>query len=142
MATVVLGADVLRRVPIFAELSEAELRVIAERAKLVHHEPGQTLLAENHEGIGLHVIVHGRAEVSRANTPRRTLGPGDYFGEIAMIDGRPRTMSVRAETELDALVLPAWEFRALMVEHPTIPRALLVALCHRLRALESGALLD
>ncbi len=138
MSTAVVHADVLRHVPLFARLRDRDVEAIAARARVVRHDAGHVVVSEGHGGLALHVILSGTATVSVAGTPRRTLAAGDYFGEISLIDGRPRTATVQAQTDLETLAISSWDFHPLLREQPEIARALLFAMCDRVRDLEAA----
>ena len=79
-------------------------------------------------GVGLFLMGAGSATVSVNGKPVRTLAAGDHFGEVALIDDGPRTAEVTADTDVDCFVLPAWEFRAIVHDHPDVAWALLQSL--------------
>jgi CRP/FNR family transcriptional regulator, cyclic AMP receptor protein len=126
----------LREVPLFSEMSGRDLRRVMEIAKEVTHEPGQPIVEADQEGVGFHLILAGTAEAIVGKTPVGTLGPGDYFGEMSLLDGKPRSATVIAITQLRTLALPSWTFNQLLDKHPEIMRAMLVELCGRLRHVE------
>lgn len=126
----------LRSVPLFEGLSDRSLKAIASKARVVDQPAGKEVVSEGGGGAGFHLILEGSATVSLHGTERRTLHPGDYFGEISMIDGKPRSASVQVGEGLRTLSLPAWEFRPLLEEQPEIARTLLLTLCERLRQAE------
>lgn len=127
----------LRAVPLFSEVSNRDLRRIMEIAKEVTHQAGHPIVEEDKEGVGFHLILAGTAEAIVGKTPVGTLGPGGYFGEMSLLDGKPRSATVIATTELRTLALPSWTFNQLLDKHPEIMRAMLVELCGRLRHVES-----
>lgn len=130
--------DKLATVDLFRGLSARELKRLATLAREVDHQSGNAVVAEGHAGVGFHLILDGSATVTSKGVQRRVLGPGDYFGEISLIDGLPRSASVVADGPLRTLYVPRNEFSVLMDEHPEIARSLLVVLCARLRSLEQG----
>ena len=130
------AVDALSKVDLFAGLSPKALKRVASQARTGHHAAGTELTVEGRDGLGLHLLLSGTAEVLVGSTTARTLGPGEYFGEISLIDGGPRSATVRATSEVEALSLPSWAFRPLLDEEPEIARALLLVLCERLRAAE------
>jgi CRP/FNR family cyclic AMP-dependent transcriptional regulator len=129
--------DRLRTVPLFQGLREKELRSVAARMRQVEHASGAEILEEGGSAAGFHLILDGRAAVAVHGRPRRTLGPGEVFGEMSLIDGRPRSASVTADGPLRTASLSAWEFEPLLDEHPEIARALLRVLADRLRGAEA-----
>ena len=94
---------------------------------------GAEVTTEGAGGAGFFVIVEGNATVSVSGEQRATLGPGDYFGEIALIDEGTRSASITAATDILSYGLTAWEFRPFVEEHPQVAWALLQTLAKRLR---------
>ena len=88
---------------------------------------------EGEPGVGLFVIVDGTAEVTIGGAKKASLGPGDFFGEIALLDGGPRTATVTATSDIQMLGLTEWVFRGLMQEHPSIAVKTLQQMAARLR---------
>ena len=131
------AATALRRVDLFSSLSDKSLGRLATRTSTVQHAPGKEVAIEGRTGIGFHLLLDGSAEVLVGDRPVRTLGPGDYFGEISLIDGKPRSATVRTAGGMTTLSLPAWGFAPLLDEEPAICKALLLALCGRLRTAEA-----
>jgi CRP-like cAMP-binding protein len=123
----------LKQVPLFSDCSKRELETIARVVKDVRHKAGTVIAREGEPGIGLFVIADGKAEVSIGGRKKTTLGPGEFFGEIALLDGGPRTATVTAVTDIDLLGLTEWVFRGLMQEHPQIAIKTLQAMATRLR---------
>jgi len=130
------AAELLAGVDLFLGLSKKELRAIAAMAKEMQFDEGQRVVAEGEEGGRFHLILEGKAKVTVRGRTRNTLGPGDYFGEISLIDGGPRSATVTAETPLRSLALAEWNFRPLLKEVPTIAPKVLVEMCRRLRSNE------
>src|SRR5436190_24378351 len=104
----------LKKVLLFEDLSDKEIKKVAESAKKVEHPEGKMIAEEGKEGFAFQLIVDGHAEVTVAGTGMRTLGPGDYFGEIALIDQGPRTATVTATEPVTTLALSAWTFRGMI----------------------------
>lgn len=127
----------LRGVPLFAGLSDKELKDVLGRAREVSHSGGGSLTEEGSSGVGFHLILEGTATVTQGDEVRRTLGPGDYFGEISLIDGKPRSATVTPDGDLRTLSLAAWNFAPLLERHPSMARAMLLGLCGHLRSAES-----
>jgi CRP/FNR family cyclic AMP-dependent transcriptional regulator len=130
-------ADLLARVDLFTGLSGRQLKRLAERSKEVRHDPGHEVTSEGALGLGFHLILDGEASVSQNGTELRRLGPGDYFGEISMIDGKRRSATVTAETPLRAAYVSHATFEELLDQDPGFARGLLAVLCARLREAES-----
>lgn len=138
MAKVPSPIETLRGVALFQGLSKRELRAILEVAKEVEFAAGRRIVSEGKSGAGFHLILEGSAKVSARGRTFRRLGPGEYFGEISLIDGGPRTATVTAETGLRTLSLASWDFMPILERHSSIATKLLVEMCRRLRALESS----
>jgi CRP/FNR family cyclic AMP-dependent transcriptional regulator len=109
-----LSTDELKRVALFSDLSEKELRNLAAEMRERTFAPGQTVTVEGESGVGFFVIESGVAEVSVRGDVRATLGPGDSFGEIALLTDLPRTATIVATTELRCHGLTQWQFRPLV----------------------------
>jgi CRP-like cAMP-binding protein len=131
--------SLLAKVPLFSDCSQRELLAIARGVKDVRHAAGTVIAREGDPGIGLFVIVSGEAEVSIGGKKKATLGPGEYFGEVALLDGGPRTATVMATTDLELLGLTEWAFRGLMQEHPSIALKTLQQMAGRLRMATKAA---
>lgn len=125
--------DLISSVPLFSECSKKELRAIASAAKEVTHEQGDVLAREGDKGIGFFVIAEGTAKVNVGKSTRARLGPGDFFGEISLLDEGPRSATVTAETPMTLYGLTAWSFRQLVARNPSIAQKLLKVMADRLR---------
>jgi CRP/FNR family cyclic AMP-dependent transcriptional regulator len=122
------AADLLRRVPIFSDLDKKELERIAASMKSRTFNAGDTVTAEGQTGIGFFVIDSGEAKVTIGGQERRRLGPGDYFGEVALLNESARTATITAETDLICYGMTSWEFRPLVETHGSIAWKLLQAM--------------
>jgi CRP-like cAMP-binding protein len=129
--------ELLKNVPLFSRVSDKELKSIAAGFTDRSFTAGQDLTSEGQGGAGFFVLESGEAKVTVAGEDRRTLGPGDYFGEIALIDGGLRTASVTATADGKAYGLTPWQFRPMLEEHAEIAWPLLEAMAARVRELES-----
>lgn len=127
----------LRSVPIFSSCSDRELRAIARVGKEVTFDAGDVIYHEGHMGLGLHVVLEGETKVQIRGRTRRKLGPGAFFGEIALLDGGPRTATVVAETPVRAWTVPSWNFTSLLNDHPKLAVKILEEVSARLRAADS-----
>jgi CRP/FNR family transcriptional regulator, cyclic AMP receptor protein len=125
--------DSLREVPLFRDLSTRDLQQLAASMREQSYDPGDVVVAEGKGGVGFFVILEGNAKVSQAGEDRARLGPGDYFGEMALIDGDDRTASVHADGELRCAAMTMWNFRPFVKDHPDIAWSLLTALVKRVR---------
>lgn len=130
--------ELLRRVPLFNGLDDKHLKRLGESFTDRPFTAGQELVTEGSGGVGFFVIESGQARVSVEGEHRAELGPGDYFGEIALIDGGPRTATVIAASDLVCYGLTFWEFRPLVEGNGAIGWKLVQALAKRLRAAEAA----
>jgi CRP/FNR family transcriptional regulator, cyclic AMP receptor protein len=119
------SVELLQRVPLFADLERRELEQIAGSMKERSFSAGQEIAREGEGGVGFFVIRDGNAKVTVHGEDRRRLGPGDYFGEIALISQGARTASVTAETDLTCLGMTFWDFRPLVEGNASIAWKLL-----------------
>jgi CRP-like cAMP-binding protein len=125
------AVELLQRVPLFQGLEKRELERIATSMKPRTFRAGDTVTAEGSGGAGFFVIEDGEAEVSVGGESRRTLGPGDYFGEIALITEADRTATIKAQSDLRCYGMTSWEFRPLVETHSTIAWKLLQAMARQ-----------
>jgi CRP-like cAMP-binding protein len=126
--------DRLRKVPLFSACADDELQVIYDHTNEVNIRAGDVLATEGRSGREFVVILEGTAKVLVGGREVATLQPGDFFGEVALLDGGPRTATVVAETEVRAEVSSKQEFDELIERAPHLARNLLVGLARRLRA--------
>ena len=124
----------LSQVPIFSELSKKELEALARNAKQVRHREGAVLAREGESGLGFFLIMNGTATVSVNGKPRKKMGPGDFFGEISLLDNGPRTATVTAESPIELLGLTQWNFKRMVESNPAIATKMLKTMAGRLRA--------
>src|SRR5262249_21794334 len=124
----------LRRAQLFADMDRRQAEQIARLLKEHPFAKGETVIREGSGGAAFFLIDSGEATVSSKGVDIGTLGPGDYFGEIALIDGGPRLATVTATTDMVCYGLTFWEFRPLVERNGTIAWKLLQALAKRLRA--------
>jgi CRP-like cAMP-binding protein len=127
----------LASVDLFSTLSKRQLRKLLDRAREVRHGSGREIATEGEGALAFHLLLDGHVRVDVHGREVRTLGPGDYFGEISMIDGRPRSATITATDDVTALAIPHQEFDRLLDDEPDFARTLLAALCARLRDAEA-----
>ena len=125
--------DVLRNVPLFADLDDEDLAGLANQMKERRFSEGSPMTSEGSGGAGFFVITDGNATVSVGGEAKSTLGPGDYFGEIALIDEGARTATVTADTDMKTYAMTFWEFRPIVETDSRIAWKLVQALAHKLR---------
>jgi len=128
----------LGAVPLFQGLSARQLEQIVQHADEVPMRAGTTLAEEGKTGLELVFLLDGEAEVSQGGASVNQLGPGDFFGEIALLDGGPRTATVTAKTDLNLLVVHKNAFDHLLEAVPGLQQEILLALCAYLRRAESA----
>ena len=135
--------DALARVDLFSSLDRKELQALARSCQERTYSAGSLLIKQGDTGVGLYIITSGHVKVTLTNNPDRaeedlgTQGPGSVLGEMALLDDLPRSANVTAVDEVTALLLPVWEFRTTVRNHPEIALKMLAVLSRRLRKLES-----
>lgn len=119
-------ADDLKRVPLFSDLSQRQLKRLARDFKEREFRPGATMVQQDHmSGVDFFVIAEGEASVAIDGKEVRRLGPGDHFGELALISSDVRAATVTAEVPLRCLVMASWHFRRFIKENPDVSWKLL-----------------
>lgn len=124
---------------LFAGVDPAGLDQIADRSIEVDFPDGHVIARQGEVGTGFFVIADGAANVVRDGRVIATLGPGDFFGELSVLDGRPRNAQVLAVGPTTCLALASWEFEAVITEQPKVALAVLRGLAGRLRELTEAA---
>ena len=127
-------ADALARCPFFEGLARGELLELAKVTEDMEVEEGKVLTREGQSGSEFFVIIDGEVSVTKDGQQIRTLGPGDFFGEIALLEDTPRTATVVAKTPLRFFVLTRQSFRSMLAHQPELERKVLAALEERVRA--------
>jgi CRP/FNR family cyclic AMP-dependent transcriptional regulator len=123
----------LEKMPLFRDVSGRELRDVAARFDDATYLAGHGILTEGMTGPEFFIILDGTASVLIDDQVVATLGPGDFFGEVAALDGGPRTASVRAETQLRCVTLPVNGLRQFLLDHPVVAINLLPEIVRRFR---------
>ena len=131
--------DLLQSIPLFADFDRRHLERLGMLTDEVDVPAGKVLIRQGEHGDDLMVIVSGSVGVERNGGMINHLGPGEFFGEIALIVGGPRTATVAAEAPTRLLVVNHRDFHALMEEFPAVATQVLLTLAHRIRTLESTA---
>jgi len=124
----------LTRVPIFSNCSAEEISAIASLAQEAVFEPAQIIVTQGSPGQAFYMITSGRVEILRDGGLLGVFGPGDFFGEMSLLDSAPRSATIKALDEVSCLMLSSWDFKALLERHPSIAIKLLEVLSRRLRA--------
>ena len=133
------AVEMLGNVPLFSGIGRRELKRLADRMSERTFAEGEIAVEEGRGGAGFWLIRDGSATVSVAGQIVRTLGPGEYFGEIALLDDGPRTATVTAGTDMRCLGMASWEFRPFVLDHPELALTMLQTLARRLREAEARA---
>jgi len=134
------SADILSGIPLFAGLSKRQLRAIGDRAKIVRHGPGYRFVAEGTTGDAAYVVLEGTVRVVRSSTGRalRRIGPGGIVGELALIDGRPRSANVISVSPVVLLRLSRTAFHQVVRKQPDIALRVMEVMASRLRDAEGA----
>jgi ATP-binding cassette subfamily B protein len=132
------GSRMLSQVTLFAALSARDLRRVAGLAEETWFNPGRVVVQEGKPGSSFYVILDGTARVKRGRSGRtlRKLEPGDYFGELALLTGGPRTASVIAETSLDTIRIQRPALRKLLLKEPEVALRIMAGLAERIAECE------
>lgn len=125
-------------VPFFEGLNEKSRKAIAKEGKEMSYKPEDVIVGEKGVGVGFYLITGGKAEVRMGTKVLATLGKGQFFGEMSVIDGQPRSADVVAVEPTSCWVLPAWNFAGLVKTHPEVAMPMLKELVKRLRAAQSS----
>lgn len=132
----------LMQVPIFKDLPARSLESVARSMMERIYEPGATIVRQGDPGLGFFLITEGRVEVSHDGHRIRELGPGEFFGEMALMEERPRSATVTARERTRCLQLVRWDFRALLKENPDLAVKMLEVVVQRLREHPSAHEID
>ena len=123
----------LRTVPLFASLDKKHIQTLAKAAVERTFNPGDPIVSQGERGIGFYLIAEGQVSVEKGGKTVATLGPGKFFGEMALIDEQPRTANVKAAARTRCYVLSSWEFWGSVAKDPEALRTLLRETVKRLR---------
>ena len=128
----------LSKVDLFEALSTADLRRIREAGKELDFPAGEELTVQGKPGGRFFLILDGAVDISVGGRRLRSFGPGEYLGEISLIDGEPRSASAVATTPVSTWSLASWNFRPLLRTYPTVAEKVMLLLCRRLRDAEAA----
>jgi CRP-like cAMP-binding protein len=123
----------LKKIPLFAGIPDAQLQRIANGVKERKFDRGASIVSAGETGHGFYLIVQGEAEVTRGGRTIRTLGAGDYFGELALVRNTPRTATVVAKEPTTCLALMPWDFKGILDANPAIAIRLLETVASRIQ---------
>lgn len=125
--------ELMRAIPLFAEVGKRDLKRLADSAVLREYRPGDEIVREGQRGVGMFVILEGVVEASRQGAKVAELQPGTYFGELALFEDVPRNATVTAKTPTVCLAFRRWDFLAELREEPTMALQMLATTIRRLR---------
>jgi CRP-like cAMP-binding protein len=126
--------SLLREVGLFREVGDEGLAAVAAKATEIAFEAGRMIVRQGEVGTGFFVISSGQARVIRDGKTIAELGPGQFFGELSLLDQQPRIANVVAESKVACLALASWDFEALLASEPGVALAILRGVARRLRA--------
>jgi CRP/FNR family cyclic AMP-dependent transcriptional regulator len=126
--------ELLAGCPLFRGVGAEQLTALAEKATEVEFAPRHTIVRQGEIGTGFFIVVEGRVKVVRDARTLATLGPGEFFGELSVLDGQPRIAQVIAEEPTRCLALASWDFEKVLLEQPALSLAILRGLAARLRS--------
>ena len=128
----------LKPVGLFASMPDGEMKRLSREMREIRHPKGAEIMVTGNDGVGFMVIQEGEAEVAMQDGRHRKLGPGDHFGEMALLDHRGRSASVTAKSDLVLATITEFGFKAFLEEHPEVSYRLLETLSRRLREAEAA----
>ena len=126
------AADTLKKVPLFAGLDDKQIDRIASAMKERRFSAGDTLTEQGQSGVGFFVIESGEADVAVDGEMKRTIGPGDYFGEIALLSDSPRSATLTATSDVLCYGMTVWDFKPLVESNSDLAWKLLTAMAAKL----------
>jgi CRP-like cAMP-binding protein len=128
------STDTLEQVPLLEELTKRDRQRLAQSMKERTFASGQEIVVEGRGGVGFFIILEGKAAVTIGGKLIQVLGPGDYFGEMALLDGGERTATITSDGELRCATMTAWAFKSFVIDNPKVAWAMLQVLAQRVRA--------
>lgn len=138
MAGASVAASMIGSVPFFSGLDEKKRKTVAGQGKELNYKAGDSIVDEGTMGVGFYLILDGKAEVRKKGKVLATLGKGQFFGEMSLIDEQPRSADVFAVAPTKCWALTSWAFNALVKTHPEIALGMLKEVVKRLRAAQSS----
>ena len=126
--------EMLEKASIWSGLDKKDLKFIAKSSKERKYETGDVIVQKGEAGVGFYLILDGSVEIRSNGTILSTLGPGQFFGEMSVIDNQPRSADAVAMEPSRCLILSAWSFNALILEHPKIALKMLQEFVRRMRS--------
>ena len=125
--------EIFSKIPLFRSMEEKELKALANLSKEIAFKEGDAIVKEGDAGLGFYVIKEGGAKVRHRDKIVATLGRGDFFGEMALLDDQPRSADVIATEPTKCLVVLRWNFWSMISKNPNVVRGLLKEMSRRLR---------
>jgi CRP-like cAMP-binding protein len=129
----------LKQAKILQGLPESELRSLEKQVKTVHHTAGHEIMVRGDGGVGFMIITDGNVSVTTVQGKTRRLGPGDSFGEMALLDHEGRSATITADSDVTLATIPEWNFKPFLKEHPEVAYRLLQTLSRRIRQAEGDS---
>ena len=126
----------LKHTKLFEGLPESELRSVEKQMKIVNHPAGHEIVVKGENGVGFMIILDGTVTVATVQGKARKLGPGDSFGEMALLDHEGRSANIKADTDVSLATIPEWSFKPFLKEHPEVAYRMLQLLSKRIRQAE------
>ncbi|HEX9364809.1 MAG TPA: cyclic nucleotide-binding domain-containing protein [Candidatus Dormibacteraeota bacterium] len=126
----------IKEAKLFQGLPESEMRSVEKQLKTVKHPAGHEIVLRGEGGVGFMVITEGTVSVETVQGKTRKLGPGDSFGEMALLDQEGRSATITADTDVTMATIPEWNFKPFLKEHPEVAYRLLQTLSRRVRQAE------
>jgi CRP/FNR family transcriptional regulator len=127
----------LKSAKLFKGLPDSEVRSVEKQMKIVKHPAGHEIVVRGEGGVGFMVITDGTVTVKTGQGKTRKLGPGDSFGEMALLDNEGRSATITADSDVTLATIPEWNFKPFLKEHPEVAYRLLQTLSRRIRQAEA-----
>jgi len=126
----------IKQAKLFQGLPESEVRSIEKQMKTVKHPAGHEIVLRGEGGVGFMIITEGTVSVKTVQGITRKMGPGDSFGEMALLDQEGRSATITADSDVTLATIPEWNFKPFLKEHPEVAYRLLQTLSRRIRQAE------
>jgi CRP/FNR family transcriptional regulator, cyclic AMP receptor protein len=139
MADATDAASMIGSVPFFAGLDDKKKKAVASQGKELSYKQGDSIVDEGTMGVGFYLILDGKAEVRKSGKVLATLGKGEFFGEMSLIDESPRSADVVAVGPTKCWALTSWAFSGIVKTNPEIAMMMLKEMVKRLRTAQSSA---
>jgi len=132
-----LAVSELKDAKLLKGIPESEIRSIERQVKTVRHPAGHEIVLRGEGGVGFMIITDGTVTVKTVTGKSRKLGPGDSFGEMALLDQEGRSATITADTDVTMASIPEWNFKPFLKEHPEVAYRLLQTMSRRIRQAEA-----